>query len=41
MEKAKAQIQKHAFVGAKRATAGPILLAIGIGTLALFGRKGK
>jgi hypothetical protein len=36
MEKAKAQIQKHAFVGAKRATAGPILLAIGIGTLALL-----
>lgn len=39
VEKAKASIQKEAFVGAKRATAAPILLALGIGTLALFGRK--
>jgi hypothetical protein len=41
MEKAKTSIMKHAFVGAKRATAAPIMLALGIGALALFGRKGK
>lgn len=36
IEKAKEQIQKEAYVGAKKATAAPILLAIGIGTLAFL-----
>ena len=40
IEKAKEQIQYHAFVGAKKATVGPIALAIGLGGLALLaGRK--
>lgn len=39
IEKAKEQIQKEAYTGAKKATAGPIALAIGLGGLALLASR--